>query len=114
MASGVAAFVFAARTGWLTPSEAALRARYELPESQYASVDGQTVHFTDQGEGPAVVLVHGSYGSLRNWNEWAEALVPGYRVIRFGPAGTVGPAPDGRTGRGTGASVIDALTEGLA
>jgi len=59
VASGAAAFVFAARAGLLTPGEAALRARYELPESQYASVDGQTVHFTDQGEGPAVVLVHG-------------------------------------------------------
>ena len=115
LASGVAAFVFTARAGWLTPSEAALRTRYELPESQYANVDGQAVHFTDQGEGPAVVLVHGSYGSLRNWDEWVEALIPRYRVIRFDRPrmGLSGPAPDGRTGFEQELRVVDVLTEKL-
>ncbi len=115
LASGVAAFVFAARAGWLTPGEEALRARYGLAESQFVTVDGQTVHFTDQGEGPAVVLVHGSYGSLRNWDEWAEAMVPRYRVIRFDRPrmGLSGPAPDGRTGSEQEPRVIDALTEKL-
>ena len=115
LASGIAAFVFAARAGWLTPSEAALRARYGLVESQFVTVDGQTVHFTDEGEGPAVVLVHGSYGSLRNWDEWTEALVPRYRVIRFDRPrmGLSGPAPDGRTGSEQELRVIDVLTEKL-
>lgn len=77
----------------------ALRARYGLAESQFVTVDGQTVHFTDQGQGPAVVLVHGGYGSLRNWDEWVEALSPRYRVIRFDRPrmGLSGPALPGES-----------------
>ncbi len=115
LASGIAAFVFAARAGLLTPSETTLRARYGMEESQFMTVDGQTVHFTDQGEGPVVVLVHGSYGSLRNWEEWVEALTPRYRVIRFDRPrmGLSGPAPGGRTGSEQEIRVIDVLTEKL-
>ena len=115
LASGIAAFLIAARAGWLTPSEATLRARYGLAESQYLTIDGQTVHFTDQGEGPAVVLVHGSYGSLRNWEEWVEALSPRYRVIRFDRPrmGLSGPAPAGRVGSEQELRIIDALTRKL-
>ena len=115
LVAGVGAFVLAARAGWLTPGEMALRARYGLAESQFVTVDGQTVHFTDQGEGPAVVLVHGSYGSLRNWDEWVEALSPRYRVIRFDRPrmGLSGPAPTGRTGSEQELRIIDALTERL-
>ena len=58
-------FVFAARTGYLTPDEATLRLRYGLPNSRFADIDGQTIHYVDEGRGPAIVLVHGSYGSLR-------------------------------------------------
>ncbi len=113
--AGIAAFLLAARAGWLTPSEAVLRARYGSAESQFVTVDGQTVHFIDQGEGPAVVLVHGSYGSLRNWNEWADALIPRYRLIRFDRPrmGLSGPAPAGRTGSEQELRVIEALTEQL-
>lgn len=113
--SGIALFLFAARAGWLTPSEAALRARYGLAESQFVTVDGQTVHFTDQGEGPAVVLVHGSYGSLRNWDEWVEALSPRYRVIRFDRPrmGLSGPAPAGVSGNEQELRIVAALTEML-
>lgn len=115
IAAGVGAFVLAARAGWLTPGEMALRARYGLAESQFVTVDGQPVHFTDQGEGPAVVLVHGSYGSLRNWDEWVEVLSPRYRVIRFDRPrmGLSGPAPAGRIGSEQELRIIDALTERL-
>ncbi len=113
--SGIAALFFAARAGWLTPSDDSLRARYGLAESQFTTIDGETVHFTDQGHGPAVVLMHGTYGSLRNWEEWVEALNPRYRVIRFDRPrmGLSGPAPAGRTGSEQELSIISALTKKL-
>ena len=113
--SGVAAFLFAARAGWLTPNDAALSARYELAESQFVTIDGQAVHFTDQGQGPAVVLMHGTFGSLRNWDEWVEALSPRYRVIRFDRPrmGLSGPAPVGRAGSEQELRILEALTNAL-
>ena len=113
--SGIAAFLVSARAGWLTPDDVSLRARYELAESQFVTIDGQAVHFTDQGQGPAVVLVHGTFGSLRNWDEWVEALSPRYRVIRFDRPrmGLSGPAPAGRAGNEQELRIIAALRKTL-
>ena len=93
-----AGLVFAARAGWLTPDDAILRARYALPESRFVVISGEPIHVVEQGQGPAIVLLHGSYGSLRMWNDWASELAPRYRVIRFDrpPMGLSGPDPAGR------------------
>lgn len=111
----IATFFIAARGGWLTPDEDSLRARYGLADSQFVTIDEQIVHFTDQGEGPAVVLIHGTFGSLRNWQEWVDALSPRYRVIRFDRPrmGLSGPAPAGRTGSEQEERILTALTEQL-
>ena len=116
LALGLAALVLAARGGWLTPDEATQRARYGLPESQFTQIDGETVHFTDQGDGPAIVLIHGTYGSLRNWNEWVDVLSQRYRVIRFDRPrmGLSGPAPSGRTGSDQELRILAALTKQLS
>jgi pimeloyl-ACP methyl ester carboxylesterase len=100
MALGLAALVAGARNGLLTPGEAVLRGRYSLPASRFLAMDGQEIHYADEGRGDAIILVHGSFGSLRNWNAWAEALASGYRVIRFDRPrqGLSGPSPDGRYG----------------
>jgi pimeloyl-ACP methyl ester carboxylesterase len=113
--AGAALLIVAARAGWLTPDEATLRARYALPESRYVQIDGETVHFADQGKGPAIVLLHGSFGSLRMWDDWATKLSPRYRVIRFDRPrmGLSGPAPAGRTGTSQELRIIDALTQQL-
>ncbi len=111
----LAAFVVAARSGWLTMSDTELRAKYSLPGSQFTRIDDQTVHFTDQGEGPAIVLMHGTYGSLRNWDDWVDALTPSYRVIRFDRPGMglSDPAPDSRSGPEQALRIIRVLTEKL-
>ena len=64
-------------------------AREEL--SEYISEDsgfielpmGANMHFRDQGNmtGPAVVMVHGGYGSLHNWEYWSPWLKNDYRMI---------------------------------
>jgi pimeloyl-ACP methyl ester carboxylesterase len=113
--AAIALLVHAARAGWLTADDATMRSRYALPESKYIDIDGETVHYVDQGSGPAIVLVHGSFGSLRMWNAWAERLTGKYRVIRFDRPrqGLSGPAPAGRTGTEQEMRIIAALTQQL-
>ena len=110
-----AAFLFSARTGLLTPDEAEMRARYSLPGSRFLDLDGQTIHLADQGSGIPVILIHGSYGSLLNWNDWAQDLAADYRVIRFDlpRAGLSGPSPDGRYGPDANMRIINALSREL-
>lgn len=75
---------------------AELRTAYGLPQSRYVEVAGVEVHYTDEGSGPALLLVHGSYGSLRTWDELMPVLARSHRVIRYdqppgGLSGPVGP-----------------------
>lgn len=60
-----------------------LRAKYTRPDSRFMEVDGAQLHYMDEGEGPAVLLLHASYHSLRTWDLLADRLKSDYRVIRF-------------------------------
>lgn len=42
---------------------------------------GLTIDFTDEGEGPVVVLLHSSVSGNRQWRALGEHLRPAYRVI---------------------------------
>lgn len=108
-------YVVAARSGWLVPDDAALRAKYGLPGSRWIDLDGQPVHYVDAGQGEAIVLVHGSFGSLRMWQNWVAALAPRYRVIRFDrpPMGLSGASPSGDYGTEREMQIIDQLTRRL-
>jgi pimeloyl-ACP methyl ester carboxylesterase len=93
-----AAFLLPRRSAPLTTVEE-LRRQYGLPQSRYVDVAGVTVHYTDEGSGPALLLVHGSFGSLRTWDELVPVLASRYRVIRYDqpPGGLSGPVgPDFR------------------
>ena len=94
----LALFVAAARSGWMQPADAELRTRYGLPDSHDIAIGAQKLHYVDEGSGPVIVLVHGSYASLRQWQAWADALKANYRVIRFDRPGMglSGPNPDAR------------------
>lgn len=91
-------FVVVARNGWLQPTDAELRARYDLPGSHEIEIGAQKLHYVDEGSGPVIMLVHGSYASLRQWQAWADALKANYQVIRFDRPGMglSGPNPDAR------------------
>lgn len=95
--------------------DAALRSRYALASSQFADIDGETVHYAAQGKGPAILLVHGSFASLRQWDEWAAKLARRYRVIRYdqSPAGLSGPSPAGDYSIEHRIRVIDGLMDRL-
>jgi pimeloyl-ACP methyl ester carboxylesterase len=75
---------------------AEVEARYKLKESQFMEVSGMRVHYTDEGKGEAVLLLHGTGASLHTWQAWVDVLKKDFRVIRMDlPAfGITGPAPD--------------------
>ena len=93
-----------------------LEARYATDDSRFMDVDGVRMHYMDQGEGPAIVLLHASYMTLRTWDSLAARLVEeGYRVIRpdLLIAGLTGLEPnDEYTFDRTGA-LVKGLTEAL-
>ncbi len=62
---------------------AELRAKYALPNSQYANIRGVEVHFVDEGNGPPVVILHGTGLNLRTWDKVADILKDKHRVIRL-------------------------------
>jgi len=54
------------------------------PDSQFAEVDGLTVHYKTAGEGqPILVLLHGFDASIFSWREVKEPLGKLGRVIAF-------------------------------
>jgi len=76
---------------------AELERRYTNEASRFMNIDGVRMHYRDEGEGPAVVLIHANFASLLGWEPWVEALRDNYRVIRFDMTshGLTGPDPGG-------------------
>jgi len=76
---------------------ATLEAKYANKASRFMNIDGVRIHYRDEGEGPAVVLVHAHFASLLGWEPWVEALKETHRVIRFDMTshGLTGPDPSG-------------------
>lgn len=76
---------------------AKVEAKWATPPSRFVLIDGVRIHYRDEGEGPAVVLLHANYASLFMWEPWVEVLRERHRVIRLDlPAhGLTGPDPQG-------------------
>ncbi len=74
-------------------SLAEMRAKYADEGTRYVTIDGAEIHYRDEGQGPAVLLLHASYFNLKTWDGVAEALKSDYRVIRldFPNVGLSGP-----------------------
>lgn len=62
---------------------AELRARFADPAGKIAVIDGIEVYYKDEGRGPAILMVHGSRSTLRQWDGVAARLRDRYRIIRF-------------------------------
>ena len=73
-----------------------LRQKYADPDGRIAEIGGVEVYYKDQGEGPAILMIHGSRSTLRTWDRIAPALVDRYRVIRYDlpPHGLSGSVSD--------------------
>jgi pimeloyl-ACP methyl ester carboxylesterase len=118
-AAGLAAAAGAAIGGGLAlySGLAARRAERLVPrDGGIVEVDGTRLHYVDVGAGPAIVMVHGLAGQLRNFTyALTERLAADFRVIaldRPGSGYSSLPPQGTRTLRGQGALIghfIEAL-----
>lgn len=79
----IAAYVIAVRAGAFRLTTAELRERYAAPDAKVVEIRGVPIYFQDQGSGPPVVLLHGSFGNTRTWDGVVAKLSSKYRLIRF-------------------------------
>jgi hypothetical protein len=62
-----------------------LKAKYSYPHSQFVEVDDINFHVLDEGNtaSEAIVLIHGHFGSVHLYDDWADILKEQYCVVRF-------------------------------
>lgn len=58
-----------------------IKSLYTNADSKYVKVDGMEVHYRDQGQGPALILLHGVNASLHTWEGWVKNLKADFRII---------------------------------
>ena len=57
--------------------------KYTDQQSKFKIIDQANIHYKDEGEGPALVLLHGIGSSLHTWDGWVDLLQDDFRVIRL-------------------------------
>ena len=60
-----------------------IEAKYLEDNSSFINIDGVNIHYTDEGSGPVILLLHANYANLIDWRPWVVTLSPNYRVIRL-------------------------------
>lgn len=72
-----------------------LKLEYANSESKFIEVDGMDVHYRIEGNGPPLVLLHGTAASLHTWEGWVNELKGEFKIITLDlPAfGLTGPNP---------------------
>lgn len=70
-----------------------LKEKYAQAPSQFVEVDGINIHYRIEGNGPTLVLLHGTAASLHTWDGWTRILSDSFRIVRLDlPAfGLTGP-----------------------
>ncbi len=64
-------------------AKADLKAKYTLPSSHFIDWRGAELHYTDEGNGFPIIMIHGFGGSHRNFNKISELLKNKFRVVRL-------------------------------
>ncbi|MBB5714851.1 alpha/beta fold hydrolase [Sphingomonas aerophila] len=86
------------------------------PDGRLVNVDGHPIHLIDRGEGPAIVMVHGLGGQMRNFNYGVvDALAERHRVVVIDRPGSgySPPIVEGDAGISRQAALVAALIETL-
>jgi pimeloyl-ACP methyl ester carboxylesterase len=70
-----------------------LEEKYANAYSQFIEVKGLRTHYRVEGQGPYLLLLHGTASSLHTWDRWTELLKEHFTVVRLDlPAfGLTGP-----------------------
>lgn len=80
-------FVGYTRMGGLDSDRVEAEGMYAGPPSQFVTIDGERLHYRDEGSGDPLVLLHGSFASLHQWDGWVKVLKNEYRIIRLDSRG---------------------------
>lgn len=90
-AAAILVFIFFNYHSDIAPEK--LIKKYRLPSSRFIEVKGTRVHYSIEGEGENLLLIHGTSSSLHTWQTWTDILKNHYRIIRLDlPAyGLTGP-----------------------
>ena len=74
--------------------------KYSLKCSKFMDLYGINIHYSDEGSGDVILLLHGVFSSLHTFNKWSEHLCKSYRVIRIDLPGfgLTGPSIDNEYG----------------
>ncbi|MCW5906499.1 MAG: alpha/beta hydrolase [Chitinophagales bacterium] len=73
---------FMLRPSLIIPKETA-KAELSSPHSHFLNWRGAELHYTDEGSGFPVLMIHGFGGSYTNFSKLAELMKNDYRVIRI-------------------------------
>jgi len=60
-----------------------LKKKYCNEQSKFIEINGQQIHYRDEGNGYPLVLIHGTSSSLHTWDGWSKELQNDFRVIRM-------------------------------
>lgn len=73
-----------------------LKLKYADDSSRFMELDGMSVHYKVEGNGPVLMLVHGTASSLHTWDGWVAELKNDFTLVRMDlPAfGLTGPNAD--------------------
>lgn len=93
----------------------------ELQRQYYPSlvstvdVDGVSLRYTEQGQGPVLLLLHSHYFSMTMWDDWVEPLAEHFRVVRFDMTshGLTGADPSGDYTMARSQQLIEGLLSSL-
>lgn len=70
---------------------------YGGSDTAHTDIDGVSLYYRVQGQGPPLLLIHSHYFNMRMWDDWVPVLAEHFRVIRFDMTshGLTGPEPNG-------------------
>lgn len=55
--------------------------KYRVSASRFINLQGQVLHYTDEGSGPVLLCLHGIYGAVQDFAKLRETLQADYRII---------------------------------
>lgn len=73
-----------------------LKESYFSHSSAWLDWEGMKVHYSVEGNGPPLILIHGTFSSLHTWDDWAAQLQNDFTIIRMDLQGfgLSGPHPN--------------------
>ncbi|MEM6347450.1 MAG: alpha/beta hydrolase [Bacteroidota bacterium] len=60
-----------------------IKLKYTNQHSRFLDIDHALVHYRDEGQGPPILLLHGTFASLHTFDGWVAELKSSYRLIRL-------------------------------